>query len=143
MNFLLQILFLLLTCLTQASPIVASSNNAIPTFSTQATQKVESEETKEVLHFARSSIEENIVQQTTSHFSSSKQSPTFLKDAFQNFGGLHLEESLSKSWGASQHFSTKEQLSLVENRARERSDKFVNGAGKFSVPLFGASLAIA
>lgn len=133
MKFLLNILILFFTCLLQASPLVASSNNAIstltPTFLTQSTQKLESEKKKAVLHFAKSAIEENILQQTPSHLSTTKQSTSFLKDAFQNFGGLQLEKSLVKSWVEFQDFSIKEKLSLVEHRARERSDKFVSGAG--------------
>lgn len=116
MNLIVQIL-LLLTCLLQASPLDASSNpvipNHTPSFSNQAIQKVESEEKAAVFHFVRSGIEENILQPKPTHFSSSKQSPTFLKDAFQNFGVLHLEKSLAKSWVGSQDFSKIVKLSLV------------------------------
>src|SRR5690554_153967 len=133
MKFLLNILILFFTCLLQASPSVAFNNLLIPThtptFSNQSTQKVESKQTKEFFHFARSCIDENIAKQTTTHFTTTKQIPSILKDAFQNFGVLQLDKSLSKSWVASQHFSTKEELSLGENRACERSDKFVSGAG--------------
>lgn len=130
-RLLIQI-FLLLTCIFQASPSVASSNPANTTFSTQVTQKVESEQKTAVFHFARSSIDENIISyKTTSHFATTKQSPSFLKDAFQNIGVLQLEKSLSKSWVASIHFSTKEKLSLLEHRAREVLADDVQGAGNF------------
>lgn len=133
MKLLLQIL-LLLTCLTQASPLLASTNLVNTTFSPQATQKLESEQKASVFHFARIGIEENYLAQPKSHFSTSKQSPSFLKDTFQNFSVLQLEKSLATSWVGSHDFSQKEQLSLLENRAREvlgEGEEVVSGAGRF------------
>lgn len=42
-------------------------------------------------------MHQNRGDQTESNFSASKQNPSFLKDAFKNYGVLHIEKNLAKS----------------------------------------------
>lgn len=138
MNLFLQIFFII--SLLQANPLGASTNVAIPThtptFSPQPTQNVISEQKIEDIHFARSGLNENVVKQTPTYFSTTKQKTAYFTNYVLNFVVLFLEKKLSKSQVKASSINKQKQLCLEENRARVKLRVFVNGVGSIDITNF-------
>src|SRR5690554_242128 len=129
MKVLLQIFFFFLTWFT-SSATFSVPKFVVPTNTTifQKTEQVTHSE-KAIIgveNFARSSIEEQQETNTTFHQNTFPFS-SYLKKG--NSCVLDFQKAASPYQVIVAQFSTKEQLSLLENRARVRSDKFVSGAG--------------